>query len=562
MPALRSKSKQKQAEDSVAKAVTNESKGKSKTPGDVQHENEKDATVDSNPNKKRGTTIAPSTPAGAKTPPAGMKSPAVLIEEHQLPLPPTRTSETPSPHQVISDCVDATCHEVMMINNLSFDAYSVLAQRLDYYMELLDHGMGVEDDDVELVLKEAHMRNRLHIARLVISMCSRPSYEQNDCPVPPLINFSQEEWKVCRDEMNSLFEIMKDIFAGGKKTQSKRLAESHNLYVSILRRIEAMEALVHLKTELAAFLKGLEEDEPKQTISFNHPKDCIAEYIKTADSLRSDLQTIHRTRYDDFFIPNKVLPQINLNDTDGAKESLTSFVNKLSVMVTKHAFPLQKIQNDFVRLARECNHALPEPAFFKVGYFGELKMPAKELSAKAQKENEELGRPSAKCISSPVKDITNTKARKSKIYDDSSEDEEPPMKVVKRNVTSPAVAKARNKRKREQLIAIKEKISSTPISRKSLKSPQVVKKESPVRNIARGELSFDSDSDMKASSVSSIKRKRRVPYSDLEKSTLMKGVERFGVGSWSEIRSYYDDVFKQNGRTNVNLKDLYRTLTK
>ena len=40
------------------------------------------------------------------------------------------------------------------------------------------------------------------------------------------------------------------------------------------------------------------------------------------------------------------------------------------------------------------------------------------------------------------------------------------------------------------------------------------------------------------------------------------GVERFGTGEWVKIRSYYDEVFSVNNRSNVNLKDLYRTLTK
>ena len=58
------------------------------------------------------------------------------------------------------------------------------------------------------------------------------------------------------------------------------------------------------------------------------------------------------------------------------------------------------------------------------------------------------------------------------------------------------------------------------------------------------------------------KRVKRIPYTDEEKETLLLGVERFGKGNWAQIRSYYSDVFKKNGRSGVQLKDLYRTLTK
>ena len=58
------------------------------------------------------------------------------------------------------------------------------------------------------------------------------------------------------------------------------------------------------------------------------------------------------------------------------------------------------------------------------------------------------------------------------------------------------------------------------------------------------------------------KRKRRVPYTEAEKRALVEGVARFGVGGWKEILAHGKDVFQPNGRTNVNLKDLYRTMEK
>lgn len=64
------------------------------------------------------------------------------------------------------------------------------------------------------------------------------------------------------------------------------------------------------------------------------------------------------------------------------------------------------------------------------------------------------------------------------------------------------------------------------------------------------------------SSEKRMKRKKRVPYSEEEKDALLKGVEEFGEGKWKKIRNHYADTFDLNMRTAVNLKDLYRTLTK
>lgn len=62
-----------------------------------------------------------------------------------------------------------------------------------------------------------------------------------------------------------------------------------------------------------------------------------------------------------------------------------------------------------------------------------------------------------------------------------------------------------------------------------------------------------------AMQISKMTRKP-VPYTDEEKRMLLEGVLMFGVGKWKEILQHYD--FTENVRTAVNLKDLYRTLTR
>ena len=62
--------------------------------------------------------------------------------------------------------------------------------------------------------------------------------------------------------------------------------------------------------------------------------------------------------------------------------------------------------------------------------------------------------------------------------------------------------------------------------------------------------------------VTNRMRAKRIPYTEVEKECLLKGGTKFGEGRWSDILEHYSDVFNVNKRSNVNLKDLYRTLTK
>ncbi|CAB9518349.1 Myb-like DNA-binding domain [Seminavis robusta] len=55
-------------------------------------------------------------------------------------------------------------------------------------------------------------------------------------------------------------------------------------------------------------------------------------------------------------------------------------------------------------------------------------------------------------------------------------------------------------------------------------------------------------------------RKQRRFYSSEEKQALREGINEHGVGKWKEILDDHSEVFQ--GRTSVNLKDLYRTMTK
>nr|AFK34283.1 unknown [Lotus japonicus] len=55
-------------------------------------------------------------------------------------------------------------------------------------------------------------------------------------------------------------------------------------------------------------------------------------------------------------------------------------------------------------------------------------------------------------------------------------------------------------------------------------------------------------------------KKRRITkrWCQLEKETLLAGVNKFGEGNWTFILSTHKDVFK--GRTSVDLKDKWRNM--
>ncbi|XP_028257547.1 telomeric repeat binding factor a [Parambassis ranga] len=66
-----------------------------------------------------------------------------------------------------------------------------------------------------------------------------------------------------------------------------------------------------------------------------------------------------------------------------------------------------------------------------------------------------------------------------------------------------------------------------------------------------------SNSGLQESSISYSSHRKRM-WTDIETQKLKEGVKKFGEGNWSKIKAYYS--FKD--RTNVNLKDRWRTLKK
>ncbi|XP_028752563.1 uncharacterized protein LOC114712251 isoform X2 [Neltuma alba] len=61
---------------------------------------------------------------------------------------------------------------------------------------------------------------------------------------------------------------------------------------------------------------------------------------------------------------------------------------------------------------------------------------------------------------------------------------------------------------------------------------------------------------------SSKKRKRKVRWSSEEEDALRAGVKKFGKGNWKPILRFYSEIFTKTGRTEVDLKDKWRNLTR
>jgi hypothetical protein len=459
-------------------------------------------------------------------------------------LPPSQTHSTPSPHQVISDCVDATCHEILLLGeDATSESYSILSERLSYYCELLDDGDSADEEDgKEPILKETSVRNRLLMAKMVISLCSRSAYPEGAAQCPSLVEFSDEDWKEFREEMKRLNGIMQNVLSDDEF--SDRVSVIQELYTAVKAQAKAMLILAQLRNRLEAFLHNNREGEGSE---LSYPKEIIAEYTQHVGPIRVNLQAIHRTRYNGCFLPKNVLAShMALTTLDAAKKSVTSFISKIDVLVAKKAFPLQSLQVDFACLAKECTTCLPPPELFQTGYFEYANDTIEEGSIQSEEGKKK-----------PAAAVSLKKRSSSRVYA-SSEEDNSPVKANKKTATPSSAATAHSKRKMDTGARKSSTSSSSPLRKVNRAK---AKNTSPKRNKKeRDELDFDSDAETRTSVSSS--RKKRIRYTEEEKGALMEGVERFGLGAWKEILDYYKVVFKVNNRTNVNLKDLYRTLNK
>lgn len=467
------------------------------------------------------------------SPNKGTKGPSTSNNDE---VQPPSTIKTPSPSQVTSDLIDATCHEILSLQGdeksdsiPSVSSFAVLAQRLDYY---LDQCLSTTSDEP---LLEDNIKTRLLLAKLVLVMCVRSAYPSDDLvdsddddadaasqELPPLIEMTEEEWKSLRLELGTLT----------KNLSSVECTDS-DLLEGFICQIEAFEALAELRSQLQLAISEIEEDESKSPskkkppTTFSFISGHVEEYRAKAEKINGKLESIDKN----LFVPNEMLSMKRCSTIQRVKASAESLVAGIEDMVAKKVFPLNYLQTSLWELLQklETNY-LPAPTLYQVGYFndGSSKPAASPASRTKSSEATTPVSPSAASSNGHASSLTEIilterrKAAKKTNYDDDissdSEEEEAP--------------------KKRKIIAGKKKEAS--------------------------QFDFESDEEEVELQLESVKKKKqkRIPYSEEEKGALLQGVEEFGKGEWRKIRDQYADIFDANKRSTVNLKDLYRTLTK
>jgi hypothetical protein len=87
------------------------------------------------------------------------------------------------------------------------------------------------------------------------------------------------------------------------------------------------------------------------------------------------------------------------------------------------------------------------------------------------------------------------------------------------------------------------------------------KSKSKKRKEVQSNTGKNDDKQNKRAKVTPIKREsKRMKFTDSEDAAIRNGVDRFGVGRWADIKSYYDTDLAD--RTSVQIKDRWRTLNK
>lgn len=525
--------------------------------------------------------------------------------------PSTSTTISPSPYQVVSDLIDATCHEILLLEGedsesiASYESYEVLSQRLNYYMGQLDAEIydmeeseedegasGDDENEKPAALKDPAVRTRLLMAMMTIEVCAKSAYpemfidtSQTYPPgsnLPALIQSSASQWNEVQQQLQKLQGKVQNI-GGGENTNPTE-------FESVSSQMQAMGALATLRSQLRAIVTEINEDEEdgkkRSPSDFNYLGDHLEEYKTASEEINAKLTDIHKTSHSDLFVPHQMLSGMKRCSTiERVKDSVTTLIDGIDEMIIKKVFPLRSFQVQFLKLLKGWEKSsLSPPALFKTGYFkhsssesataedasssvpspsratvprgrgrvGAIKSPVRRTGYKQKKTSKKAPIPKDydydsssssddEKLSRVVKKKTAKKAPPPKDYDydDSSSDDEKLSRVVKRK---PAAAKAEYKRGSPKLKVVQGK---------------------PKRYVySDSEDSMMSDPPKVKSRAPPAKKAKRIPYSEAEKGSLLEGVERFGVGNWAEIREYYADVFNVNNRSNVNLKDLYRTLTK
>ena len=495
--------------------------------------------------------------------------------------PSTSTSISPSPYQVVSDLIDATCHEILLLEGddpesiASYESYEVLSQRLNYYMGQLDAEIydmeeseeeeeasgGDDENEKPAALKDPAVRCRLLMAMMTIEVCAKSAYpemfidtSQTYPPgsnLPALIQSSASQWNELQQQLQKLQGKVQNIGGG------ENMNPTDPSFESVSSQMEAFFQLATLRSQLRAIVTEINEDEEdgkkRSASDFNYLGDHLEEYKSASDDINARLTGIHKTSHSDLFVPHQMLSLKRCSTIERVKDSVTTLIDGIDEMIIKKVFPVQNFQVQFLKLLKGWEKSsLSPPALFKTGYFkhsSSESATAEDASSSVPSPSRATvprGRGRVGAIKSPVRRTgykqkkTSKKAPIPKDYDydsSSSSDDEKLSRVVKKKTAKKAPPP--KDYDYDDSSSDDEKLSRV-VKRKPAAKAEY-KRGSPKLKVVQGKPKRYVYSDSEDSMISDppkvkrrappAKKAKRIPYSEAEKGSLLEGVERFGVGN-------------------------------
>ncbi|KAL7445970.1 hypothetical protein ACHAXH_009618 [Discostella pseudostelligera] len=434
------------------------------------------------------------------------------------------TPPTSSPSRVILDLLDSTSHEIITLGGdmnstdkftmPAFESYVTLAQRLNYYMDLLIQGypnadqqqlqQPSEQQEQPMVLEQgSDIWFRFVMAKWIVDVFTKVAYPDDYVDVirngrkqprpTALMDTPPEGWAQMRQEFAEVSSMLND--RGEHEMEWERVQ-------SLECAMEGFEALAKLREQLRDILdeidSGANRNKPVSAFNFGCVIKYEEQYRVMSGKLAKRLEKSGSGEYyaNLFVSMDEFRRKINAEQRPTTIEEWTTTISaileEIEEAITDAEFPLNQFKIEFLDMLKDWEVTyLPKPALFKVGYFKYGEGDAPGAASTPRRKNGVAASGEKRVRHEPDRFSPSTPTRKSAASEASS-----PAKIC------------------------------SPIKKRL------------------------------------VKRACRVPFSDVEKECLRKGVARFGVGHWAKILHHYSDVFEVEDRNNIDLKDLYRNMTK
>lgn len=481
-----------------------------------------------------------------------------------------------------------------------FSYYAPLLERLDYYMEMLDHDQDEEEgdsvsNDGEGSMEDSATRLRLFMVNLAARACSRLAYSEGDASesrrpkddFESLIEMPASQWE---DLSHDVKELRTKLQRGGEKTSPE--------FERLNCQMEAMGELAKLRSKLAAYHRAIynEEDDGKRSASeYLLVRHDIEEYKKASHTIDRKLRDINQASHDGLFVSHQMFEEIlalkKWTTIQSIRICLSSIIGCIDDTINEKDLPLQNFQVQLLTLLKDWEKSyLPTPVLFKAGYFKHGASSSSSRRAAAAAGASTPVSPTTPVASSQRhRNVANQKPPNK--HGDGSSDESQVKFAIAADIQKRAKAQSLNLGLVRQIIEIdldsgsdsdddkplsnlekgsspeRRKIAKSRSSPASYRKKRSASTQTPSPRRQQNRLD-DSDQDISLQSSRKkvhsprIKRRRRTYWTDEEVDALRKGVQRFKEGNWRDIHDYYQKIWDVNQRTQVDLKDKYRNLNR